>query len=167
MNPSALNYTSRIYSFEFDFRPRVTEGLPIILGFRTLQLHERFELFQPATLSDSVALNSHTNNFLYGFQVGAEPYLWGANTALQLDGLLKAGAYGTHSSQGTCDPQLSTVVDAQRGRMSFVGELGLTVVYRFNNVLTARGGTNYFGLMALHSPQTKAGARTFLCPPLS
>lgn len=134
-----IDYTSRLFNIEVNLRPRVVGGVPLVLGFRSMQLHERLNLSTLDPLPESVDLTTHTNNFLYGFQVGAEPYLLGANGPLRLDGLAKAGIYGNHVTQGTSSP-LAGTIGAHDDRVSFVGELGLTVVYRFCPMFAARAG---------------------------
>lgn len=135
-----IEYDSRFYSLEVNVLPLVTEGMPLVLGFRGLQLHERFEVWQADPLPRSVGLASRTNNYLYGFQIGAEPYLVGAGGALRLDGLIKAGIYGNHASQGVSSPVLGTNVEARRDLASFAGEVGVAVVYRINRAIALRGG---------------------------
>jgi hypothetical protein len=135
-----IDYASRLYNIELNMLPLVTAGVPVVLGFRSLQLHERFELWQLDTLPASARLGSYTNNYLYGFQVGAEPYLSGAGGALRVDGLIKAGIYGNHAAQGVFSPLLGTSVEARRNRPAFVGELGIDVVYRFSRFFSLRGG---------------------------
>ncbi len=135
-----VDYTSQLYNFEVNVLPLVTEGVPLVLGFRSLQLHERFELWQVDPLPRSLGLGSRANNYLYGFQIGAEPYLVGAGGALRLDGLIKAGIYGNHASQGVFSPLLGTSVEARRDLVAFAGELGVAIVYRFNRSFALRGG---------------------------
>jgi hypothetical protein len=135
-----VDYDSRFYSFEINVLPLVTEGMPLVLGFRGLQLHEQFQVWQVDPLPRSVGLGSRTNNYLYGFQIGAEPYLVGAGGALRIDGLIKAGIYANHASQGVSSPVLGTSVEARRDLAAFAGEVGLAVVYRINRALALRGG---------------------------
>ena len=133
-------YASRLYSFEMSIRPRVSEGIAVTLGFRTLQLHEHFGLAIIDPPPESPAIGTHVNNYLYGFQVGAEPYLAGAGSPLRLDGMLKAGIYGNHAAQGTDFTAGSTSLEAGRNRVSFVGEIGLAVDYKFSQFLALRAG---------------------------
>lgn len=135
-----LDYTSRFYSLEINVLPLVTEGMPLVLGFRGLQLHERFELWQTDPLPNALALENRANNYLYGFQIGAEPYLMGAGGAIRLDGLIKAGIYGNHASQGTVSPVLGPSVQARRDLAAFAGEAGLAIIYRINRSFALRGG---------------------------
>lgn len=135
-----IDYGSRLYNIEVNIRPRVAEGLPLVLGFRSLQLHEWLEVWRLDPLSDAVGIGTRANNFLYGFQIGAEPYILGAGSPLRLDGTVKVGVYGNHVHQGTYSPLLATTVEDTYDRVSFVGELGVAVVYRFNHAMEARAG---------------------------
>jgi hypothetical protein len=135
-----VDYASRLYSLEINVLPLVTEGMPLVLGFRGLQLHERFEVWQADPLPRSLGVGSHTNNYLYGFQIGAEPYLMGAGGAIRLDGLIKAGIYANHAAQGSSSPLLGTNAEARRDFAAFAGEVGLAVVYRINRSFALRGG---------------------------
>jgi hypothetical protein len=142
-----IDYGSRLYNFEVNFRPRVAEGLPLVLGFRTLQLHEQLELWRLDPLPESVGIGTRANNFLYGLQIGAEPYILGAGGPLRLDGTLKAGVYGNHAHQGTYSPPAGTTVEDTFDRVAFVGELGVAVVYRFSRACEVRAG---YQLLWLH-----------------
>jgi hypothetical protein len=135
-----LDYASRFYSLEINVLPLVTEGVPLVLGFRGFQLHERFELWQTDPLPKTLALNNRANNYLYGFQIGAEPYLMGAGGAFRVDGLIKAGIYGNHASQATFSPVLGPSAQARRDVAAFGGEAGLAIVYRINRSFALRGG---------------------------
>ncbi len=135
-----LDYASRLYSFEINVLPLVTEGMPLVLGFRGLQLHERFELWQTDSVPSVLLLGNRTNNYLYGFQIGAEPYVMGAGGAFRVDGLIKAGIYGNHAAQATVSPLLGSSVRAGRDGPAFAGEAGLTIVYRINRAFALRGG---------------------------
>lgn len=135
-----LDYHSRLYSLEINVLPLVTEGVPLVLGFRAFELHERFELWQTDPEPRVLALGNRAKNYLYGFQIGVEPYLMGAGGALRLDGLIKAGIYGNHASQATASPMLGPSVRAGRDVAAFAGEAGLAMVYRINRSFALRGG---------------------------
>jgi hypothetical protein len=134
------DYASRLHNFEINLRPRVSEGMPLVVGFRTLQLHERFDVWRLDSQGASQDLGAHTRNFLYGLQAGAEPYLFGAGGPLTLEAVIKAGVYANHAMQGTGSPLLGTALEASCNRAAFVGELGLMIDYRFSRFLALRGG---------------------------
>lgn len=134
-----VDYDSTLHSFEVGVRPRVIDAVPIVLGFRTLQVHEKFRV---GTDGDLLAprLATRTNNFLYGFQLGAEPTLWGAGKPLRLEGFAKAGIYGTRARQSTFWAGLESSPAGQRDRPSFAGELGLWLAWKLHRFFTIRGG---------------------------
>ena len=161
-----FDYYSRLYNVEFNFRPRVSEGIPLILGFRSMQLHERFEVWRfddepPATLQ----LGTGTRNFLYGFQIGAEPYLGSSSSPLRLEGLAKAGIYLNHAYQGTFSQPLEvTTIEATRNRSAFVGELGLMLDYRFSRFLAARAGYEMLWITGVALAPNQSGTTDLLVP---
>lgn len=134
------NYGSRLMSFELNLRPRVAAGLPLIMGFRTFQLHERFEVWQVDPPAAAAILANRTNNYLWGFQVGAEPYLWGGDGPFRLEGAIKGGIYANHAHQSTFVPLTDTAVSARHDRACFAGGLGLTLDWRFSRFFAARAG---------------------------
>jgi hypothetical protein len=161
------DYASRLYNFELNVRPRVAAGMPLVAGFRTLQLHERFELSRLDAVPATVDLGSHTNNFLYGVQVGAEPYLMGAGGPLTLEGVFKAGVYANHALQGTGSPPLATSVAARQNRAAFVGEVGLMIDYRFSRFLALRGGYELLWVSRVALAPNQSGSTDLLAPSAS
>ena len=135
-----IDYSSRLCNIEVNARPRVVGGIPLILGFRSLQLHERFDVWRLDPQDGTPGLDAHTHNFLYGAQVGVEPSFFGGESALTLEGLAKAGVYANCSSQSASSPLLGEGAEAKRNRTVFVGELGLIVDYRFSQSFALRAG---------------------------
>jgi hypothetical protein len=126
----SLTDKTRLYNIEVNLRNRYFERWPLIVGFRTMQLHERFQVAEllPAYSTD---ICTQTNNFLWGCQVGAEPILWRPNDRFQLDGLIKTGIYGGHSYQQTIFPTLPSGLSDSRCSVPFVAELGISGVWAF------------------------------------
>ena len=71
--------------------------------------------------------------------MGAEPY-FNALGPVRLDGLLKAGVYGNHATQGSNSPLLPASLDASTNRVALVGELGVGISYQFSPMIAARAG---------------------------
>jgi hypothetical protein len=159
-----MDYASRLYSFEINARPRVVDGIPLVLGFRTLQLHEQFDAWRLTPGLAAVALDTRARNYLYGFQIGAEPYLFGNGSALRLDGLLKAGIYGNHAVEDAVSAIDGTTISAVHNRASFVGELGLTVVYRFSQMFEARAGYELLWLKGIALAPDQGATTNLLVP---
>jgi|GEM_PF-2824167 len=141
-----IDYDSTLHSFEVGIRPRVIKAVPIVLGFRTVQVHEGFRLGSDEPMLVPL-LATRANNFLYGFQLGAEPTLWGAGKPLRVEGFAKAGIYGNRARQSTFWAGLDQTFVENRDRPSFVGELGLFVAWKLHRLFTVRGG---YELMWIH-----------------
>lgn len=159
-----VDYFSRLYSIEVAIRPRVIDSIPLVLGFRHVQLHENFEVRRLDPLPEAPDLGAHTRNYLYGFQLGVEPYLFGAGTPLRVEGVFKAGIYGNHASQSSFSPVAGTVVEATDNRTSFVGEAGLTLAYRFSTYFTIRGGYEVLWLYGVALAPDQSSTTNFLSP---
>jgi hypothetical protein len=126
----SLTDTTRLYNIEVNFRSRHFERCPLIVGFRTMQLHERFQVagFDPQYF---LGPETQTNNFLWGGQIGAEPILWRPSDKFQLEGLVKTGIYGGFSSQQTVCPSWSSSFRDSQSSVPFVAELGLSGKWTF------------------------------------
>jgi hypothetical protein len=159
-----LDYDSRLYNFEVNLRPRVVDGVLLLVGFRTLQLHEQFTASRVDPGPESIDIATRTNNFLYGFQVGLVPYFSGADSPLRLEGTLKAGVYGNHALQGTSSPLLAESVSAVQNRASFVGEIGVAVDYRFCQFLAARAGYELLWLYGVALAPDQGRSTDLLAP---
>jgi hypothetical protein len=135
---TSLAYSSRLYNFEANLRWKCIEQLPLLIGFRTLGLDERFQIGNTNSITPW-AITS-TNNALYGAQVGVEPILWDRGGRFQLEGLLKAGIYGNCAHQRTTFPGVGIVDIRTDGVPSYVGEIALTGVYKLNKYWSMRAG---------------------------
>jgi hypothetical protein len=158
------DYASRLYNIEVNIRPRVIDRVPIVLGFRHVQLHENFDVWRLEPTPESVDLSSHTRNYLYGFQLGAEPYLFGGGTALSLDATIKAGVYGNHASESTFSPLTGNAVEVGHNRTSFVGEAGLNLAYKFGRFFTIRGGYEVFWLYGVALAPDQSSTTDLITP---
>jgi hypothetical protein len=157
-----MNYWSRLYSIELNGRGWCRDWFPLVFGFRTMQLHEHFQLNSLApTLVTGI--DTTTNNFLYGLQIGAEPVFWNRGGKFRAAGLIKAGVYDNLAAQNTRFPTEGLALGAERHVSAFVGELGLTGSYSITERITLRGGYQVMWLsnMALAPDQ---GATTFPDP---
>ncbi len=127
----SLNNQGQLYNIEVNLRNRRFERCPLIVGFRTMQLHERFHVvgYNPMLLEGPT---TQTNNFLWGCQIGAEPVLWQPSDWFRLSGLVKTGIYGGHSYQRTVVPAHLSSLEDYRGSVPFSAELGLTGQWTFS-----------------------------------
>lgn len=159
-----VDYSSKLHSFELSIRPRVVDSVALLIGFRTVQLHERFTVAAIDLSPDSLVVDAGTHNFLYGFQIGAEPTLLGAGSPLRLEALIKAGIYGNRATAQTFSPIVGGTLDADRTRPSFVGELGLTAAYRFSRFFTIRGGYELLWLDGVAVAPDQSASVNLLAP---
>jgi hypothetical protein len=140
-----IDYRTTLHSEELNFRRAFNETWTGLIGFRALQLHERYDTtdifgFPFYTIS--------TDNRLYGFQVGGEGKLIGTERFGILT-VLKAGLFENNSEQLTTDfsgilaglnsPTSLTESDNQA---SFAGEIGIWGIWRISETLFIRAGYN-------------------------
>lgn len=139
----SASYDSELQSVELNARRQVGGWLQLIAGFRYVEVDERgLTLLQDIGpgLNLATAANGAVNH-LWGFQIGADTVLWSRNR-LDVEGIIKAGIFGNHAQNSAVLTQ--TVVPgafsstADTGHTSFVGELGLSALYRFTERLSVR-----------------------------
>jgi hypothetical protein len=125
------------------------------VGLRYLNLAERFHIYgardQTETGGDgttgveSGVYDIRTSNNLIGPQVGARVRRWGARWGWEATG--KAGVLGNaaHQEQYVMDYNnfpIRPLASADEGQVAFLGELGLTGIYRLNETWNLRAGYN-------------------------
>jgi hypothetical protein len=139
-----LDYGSELHSAELNHLRVVNDDLSLLMGFRYLSFDEEFNINSTDADTGSSDYQIDTNNDLYGGQIGAQ-YLksrgrfgWGATA--------KAGVFGNDSSQRqfiTDFPRgsfLRPERSSSGGHTAFVGELNLSHIYHFSEVLSFRAG---------------------------
>ncbi len=141
----SVDYGSDLYSTEVSLRHRWCDYLDLLGGFRWVELHEGFEVAGAST-PPTAAIPRYTtqaSNYLYGFQFGTDIRVLDRGGVLRVDGFIKAGAYGNHAQQETFSIHNLGIIRTagdQRDHVTFLGEVGLTGVFRLNNHLAVRGG---------------------------
>jgi hypothetical protein len=139
-----LNRRLPLGRFEGDF----------LYGFRWVEWNEGL------TIRDTTVTGAQTGSdlfitdtisSLYGAQVGLDLVLWGSRDRAWIEGLGKAGVYGTTAVQNSFVDSVSTdqIVRsnaAAGAATSFVGELGLTGCVRLSDHWVARTGFTMFWL---------------------
>lgn len=142
---ASFEYTSRLYSAEFNVRRSINDWLTGLAGFRWMELEDNY-LAQGtgAILSTPFSESIRSHNHLFGFQIGADATLLGRQDRFQIRGIGKAGIFGNAVGQNTnfSDPSgLGTLsADASGSHAGFVGEIGLIGSYQLTKHLTIRGG---------------------------
>jgi hypothetical protein len=141
----AVDYGSDLYSAEINLRRRCLGRLDLLAGMRWVELREDFHVIGPNPLSPApdVRYDTLTGNSMYGFQIGAEAKVFDRCGPLRIDGFIKAGIYANDGHQETSTRgNLGSVVTAAAGgdNTSFLGEAGLSALYRLDDHLAVRGG---------------------------
>jgi hypothetical protein len=140
-----IEYRSSVHSEELNLRHAIDETWTALIGFRAVQVHERFDAYFTDTRLPFYTIT--TDNRLYGFQVGGEGRLVGSER-VGLLALAKAGLYENNSEQTTTDFSGllagvgSTTLNASTNQASFVGELGVTGIIRVTETIFIRVGYN-------------------------
>lgn len=132
-----FEYDSDLHSTEINARRPVSEDLALLAGFRWVEVHE--ELRGDFVIDGSRFYATDVDNHLYGFQLGAEATLL-RRDRFRIDGMVKAGIFGTEVDQDSVSPLLGAHVFAEHSVTSFLGELGLYGVYRLSPRIWLRGG---------------------------
>ena len=149
----AGTYRSQLTNVEVNGRRRINDFWSLLLGFRYLSLSERLTIDQGVNFGFATFTHDiRAVNDLYGFQAGGDMRLW-SRGRLSIEGLFKAGVYGncaanrTHVSLTNSTYSLdSSAADSQA---AFLGEMGVTGVYRLTDCLSVRGGYQYLWLAGL------------------
>lgn len=140
-----VDYDSRLYSAEVNSRYYSKDWLTLLAGYRRVELQEDFRVvglgMPPRNLIPRY--DTHGANYMNGFQVGTDARLFDRGGLLRLDGLLKAGVYANHAHQETFRIGNLGILRAagdRRDHTAFLGELGLTALFRLGEHLSLRGG---------------------------
>lgn len=117
-----------------------------LLGFRYLNLDERFSLTAVDSAESSTRYAVRTQNHLFGAQVGSR--LRRCYGRWSVEGTGKAGLYANDASQSADaiidfdNFERRPAVSSSTGQVAFVGELNLTGVYQINSCWGLRAGYN-------------------------
>jgi hypothetical protein len=146
----ALQYQSDLHSAEINY-VHSWDRLSLLGGFRFVRLSENFEWRSGRSgISSEVAggsLGTHTNNDLYGGQIGAR---WRQNyQRLFCDIKGRAGLFGNEANQrttllaiGYLDPREFAGSTTYDSAVAFVGDLNFSAGIRVTSVWAIRAGYN-------------------------
>jgi hypothetical protein len=142
---ASFRYQSKLQSVELNLRREFT-FFNLLLGFRYVDLRESLNgVYLSGEDLETETWGQETNN-LYGFQAGIEAMLWeSAGGDFHIDGFGKAGIYGnsinthfeTRFFESFDDP---VTAHANSSKAAFLGELGVTGVYRVSDHFSLRAG---------------------------
>jgi hypothetical protein len=141
----------RIYNGEINLRTALCDRLTVFSGFRWMQLFEDYNASGVAYDGSSFEHSVRAANHLYGYQFGAQLDLFkGAGTQQFGQTTVITGSSGdrpfyvsTYIKTGVLSQNsVASIgsVGATDSSCSFLGETGLTGVYRLNEHIALRGG---------------------------
>jgi hypothetical protein len=134
-------YTSRLYNAEINLRHRSSDRIVWLAGFRWLELHENLD-FDADFGGNEAIINWNTDNHLYGGQLGADIRLVD-RCKFAIDSVFKAGVYYNSADNTfgvTQEIPPNFAAGQQREEVAFVGEIGLTAVYKWTEHVGLRAG---------------------------
>ena len=96
------NYNSRLYNAELNRRWNLCRRVTLLAGFRWVNLSEELEgiLAPPGTFGAGTFWDTHTQNNLFGLQIGADATLF-ERGRFSIDGVLKVGIFDNHVDETT------------------------------------------------------------------
>lgn len=134
-------YASKLYNAEVNLRWNPWRDLNLLAGFRWINLNENLQ----GTLMPSDGFppfwNTHTNNNLYGLQLGADGKIW-ERGRFSLIGMAKVGVFDNSAEESTGVSIFKVVRPSQASthHASFVGETGLQFKYQCTKGLLFKVG---------------------------
>ena len=143
-NQFAVDYGSDLDSAEVNLCHQFGDRLKLLAGLRWVELHEEFRV---TGLSPSPLLvpryTTQTGNSMYGLQIGLVEKFFARCGRWHFNSFFKAGVYANHAKQETATVGNATplVTAGDRGNeTSFLGEVGLTAMYRLGDHASVRTG---------------------------
>lgn len=140
----AVEYTSDLQSGEVNFRERCNDRIELLAGLRWVELEENFHVEgADATPDPTPRFNTHAVNSMYGMQIGTYAKVFDRGGRFTVDGFLKTGVFANEARQRSVSlGNLGTAATATDSKhdTAFLGEIGLTGVWRLTDRWTARVG---------------------------
>jgi len=160
---ASTDYDTRHFSTELNFRRRWAPGFSWLAGARWLELRDNFDAtFLVPAVNASTLLGARTQNDLIGGQLGVDGTFWDRGGPFRVEGFLKWGVYGNVArAQGNLtvddgvNPPVTQTIDQRHSDAAYIGEIGLTALYRWNDHVSLRvsGLTLWVDEVALASDQ--------------
>lgn len=149
-------YSTRLHSTEVNLRSRWNDFVTVLGGFRWVELSEQLDyqvntvtnipgfppFIPPFSIPANFAQRAHTQNHLYGFQLGTDVLLWDRGGPLTVNTELKAGIYSNLAkNSGALESPVGDIVgDGRTYHTAFLGELGINARYQLTRSLALRAG---------------------------
>ncbi|MCA9150388.1 MAG: hypothetical protein KDA92_13850, partial [Planctomycetales bacterium] len=137
------DYSSHLYSAEFNIRRRRSECVTYLAGFRWVEFGDTLTASTIAPTTASLMTVDATNQ-MYGFQIGADTIVAQSNRA-RVDAIFRAGVLGNHIDHRASSPltgNFGTVgnVFAEDDTAAFMGIIGVRGVVPVSGCWSAFGG---------------------------
>jgi len=151
VNPAnfVAHYESSLHSLEANVRPfqAAVCGAQCswFVGFRYFRLDESFVISETIAPIPNV-LNIHTQNNLFGGQMGANILMMDRGGPFYLESVVKFGLYGNAYGQTTASAVVGPAVEASDTNLAFAGEFLFAAGYRVNCHFDLRVGYQILGL---------------------
>lgn len=136
-----LRFDSQLFSAEVNLRHNTRDWLSLFTGFRYVEFDEELDF---GVQLDTVPAVYHfdANNFLYGWQIGADAGLLSLGERFRLMSIIKAGIYGNHADweQRIVAAGIPMTDGNEFGHTAFVGQIDLLGTLRITEHCALRGG---------------------------
>ena len=96
------DYSSQLYSAEFNIRRRCNQQVTYLAGFRWVEFGDTVTASTIAPTTQNL-LAVDTTNQMYGFQIGADAVVASSNRA-RIDAIVRAGVLGNHIDHRASSP---------------------------------------------------------------
>lgn len=154
------SYESSLDSIEFNFRHQSSDRFTWLVGFRIVDVDETLNKRVNFIIPSLVDMNWHTENTLYGAQIGGDFQLWRLSGPLRVNSVMKAGIYGNDASNDFTFSLLNIPLvngGASGSQTAFVGEINVNASYQVTQNLAIRGGYQLLWIDGLALASHQAG----------
>ncbi|MEK6248358.1 MAG: hypothetical protein N2C12_09280, partial [Planctomycetales bacterium] len=122
-----INYSSEIFSTEFNLRSQRGNRITWLIGFRWIEFNEHWNENDFIPIFD-IDLIGQLRNQMYGCQVGADIDVFDQGGPFQIDAEFKVGVFGTRITRTQFDLFVFEV--NRSSQASFLGEINIAASYQ-------------------------------------
>jgi hypothetical protein len=137
----ALEFGSELHSAELNFRHNTLDWLTLFSGFRFVEFAEEIDFAAPS-VGLPAGWHFDTQNFLYGWQWGADIGLVRLFDRFEINTVVKGGVFDNHADwrHDVATAGALSTFENQFDEVAFVGEASIGGTLRFNDHFALRGG---------------------------
>lgn len=136
--PLTASYQTKLYNTELNLKHNLFGEVNFVNGFRWVNIMEATSITAVAPAPIVGTAEARTSNDMYGYQLGVDG-TWFEVYRTRIGAFAKAGVYGTNIHQRTV-VNLAPVTDHTSGRVSFLGEVGVTATLQLTGYLGVYAG---------------------------